>query len=230
MSSHSLKSPVQLLKESSAAVRRNLTLFIFLNAVGILGTAWDIGLDIRDKSKGSSLQQVFTHTFTGSGSDQGLNGAVVLIFVLAGIVLYLLAAILTVLAAKKQTVKFDEVWRIFKDKWLKIIGVELLVVLLVVVGCVFLLIPGLYLLGRLAIAPALLIDQDVGIMDAMNASWEYTRGKAWPVFVAFFFGALLSVTSVIPFIGPIVATALSIAYSVAIPIRYFELKKLSVNG
>jgi hypothetical protein len=38
------------------------------------------------------------------------------------------------------------------------------------------------------------------------------------------------VTSVIPFIGPIVATALSIAYSVAIPIRYFELKKLSVNG
>jgi hypothetical protein len=226
MTKATLKSPLDLFKESSEAVKRNLSLFIFLNAVTILGTAWDLGLSIRDKSTGSNWWQVVTHTFTGSSSDPSVNVWLTAIFILGGIILYLMAAILAVRAAQHKHVNFSDIWETFKDKWLKILGTEILVAILVIAGCILFIVPGLYILGRLIIAPAMVIDQDIGVNDALNKSWDYTKGHAWPVFVAFFFGALLSLPSIIPFIGPIIATVLAIAYSLAIPIRYFELKNL----
>jgi hypothetical protein len=223
MAAQTLKSPIQLFQESSQAVKRNLSLFIFLNAVSILGTAWDVGLDIRDKASGSGWQQIFVHTFTG-GSGPALNGSVTLLLIFAGVISYLLLAILNVKAAHKAVVDFGEVWETFKALWWKIILVGLVIVVLIVAGLIAFIIPGLYLIGRLALAPAILIDQNTDVMEALNKSWGYTKGHAWPVFLAVGFGVLLEITSVIPFIGPIIATVLAIAYSVAIPIRYFELK------
>jgi hypothetical protein len=222
----SLKDPLQLFKDSSTVVKRNLTLFIFLNAVPILGTAWEIGQDLKDKTGGSDWMQVLTHSFSGTSNDPQLNPMLIVIYLCAGGVTFLLAGILSVKAAQQKKVEFSQIWETFSILWWKLILVTLLTLLIILAGLVVFLIPGLYLLGRIGLAPIVLIDQNKGVIESLNTSWELTANKTWPVFVAFLFGFLLNIPSVIPIIGPLIGAALVIAYSVALPIRYFELKKL----
>ena len=227
MAKSELMSLGKIFRESAQAVRRNLTLYIFLNTVTILGTAWDIGIYIRDKQHGSSWGQTFIHSFNSSGNNPKLSGWITALLIVAGIVSYLLLAVLSVRVARRQTVQFSEVWEVFKAKWWKIILVELMFFVIVGVGFLALIIPGLYLLSRLAFWPIIIIDQDIGIAEALDRSWKITKGHARVVLVTAFFGFLLGLPSLIPVIGPVIATVLTIAYSVALPIRYFELKGLS---
>jgi hypothetical protein len=220
-----LKSLGQIFKESAQAVRRNLSLFIFLNTITILGTAWDIGSDIGGKSSNYSWGQNFIHSFSNTGSGAKMSTWLILLLLLAGIFLYLILEVVAVLAARHQNVKFSEAWEVFRTKWWKIILAELLFFIIVGVGLIALIVPGLYLLSRLAIWPLIVIDQDVSIAQALNRSWELTKGRAWIVFTTAFLALILSLPSLIPVIGPIIATILTIAYSVALPIRYFELKR-----
>jgi membrane-anchored glycerophosphoryl diester phosphodiesterase (GDPDase) len=230
MAKRELKSLGKIFRESSQAVRRNLTLYIFLNTITILSAAWDIGMYIRDKNHGSSWGQTLVHSFSSSGNDPKISGWITSLLFAAGIVLYILLAILSVRAARHQTVRFSEVWEIFKTKWWKIIIAEILLFVIVGVGLLALIIPGLYLLARLAFWPIIVIDQDISVAEALNKSWEITKNHAWVVLVTAFFGFLLGLPSIIPIIGPIIATVLTIAYSVALPLRYFELEASSKNG
>jgi hypothetical protein len=54
----------------------------------------------------------------------------------------------------------------------------------IVVGFVLLIIPGLILLARWSLAPALLIGKGMGAIDAMQRSWELTRGHTVAIVIA----------------------------------------------
>lgn len=59
---------------------------------------------------------------------------------------------------------------------------SLLVSIAIGLGCVFFLIPGIYLLGRLAISGAVMVAEARGSpFDAIGGSWRLTRGKGWAV-------------------------------------------------
>jgi membrane-anchored glycerophosphoryl diester phosphodiesterase (GDPDase) len=227
------KSIGQIFSESAAAVRRNISLFIFLNTLTILSTAWDVGISIRDRNSGNGWAQSIFHTFNGNNGQTSFNsglGTLFVLLIIAGSVLYILTAILSVMAAKNRTVSFSEVWDCFKKTWWKIILVALLSGLLVIAGLLAFIIPGLYLLSRLVFAWIIVIDKKTGVIEALNQSWDLTKGRAWIVFVTLFFGVLLGIISAVPVIGPIISTALAIAYSVALPLRYYELKAAGRNG
>lgn len=226
MSAARLKSIDALFSESAEAVRRNLSLFIFLNAAAILGAAWDMGLAIRDKANGNNWGQVFINSATGQ-NDPKINGGLVFVFFIAALILYLLSFSLAVLAANHKRVEFSQVWEVCRAKWWKILAVIIILVALVVPGLVLFLIPGFYLISRLALAPVVVIHEDSGVMEAISKSWQLTKGHAWPIFLTLMFAILLSVITFIPIAGPPISVILTIAFSVALPIRYIELKKLA---
>jgi hypothetical protein len=154
-----------------------------------------------------------------------MSGWLSVVSFVLGIALSMMATILAVQAAKSsKIVQFDSVWDTFKKTWWKLILLVIAIGVLVVAGLILLIWPGLYIGSRLALAPYLLIDQNKGITESMNASWALTKGRAWPVFTAIFFGLILSLPSIVPVIGSIVALVLGIAYSCALPLRYYEYK------
>ncbi len=59
MAKQQYKSPIDLFKSSIEAVKRNLTLFIFLNVLTLLSVAWRIGSDVRHQVHGSGWDSVF---------------------------------------------------------------------------------------------------------------------------------------------------------------------------
>lgn len=228
MAAGNIKGVTDIFKESSAIVRRNLYPFIIVNLLAALSVVWQAGLNVRDKTKGTSWRNVLEHGVFGNGGDFSYPGTgagiLAAFFVIASIILALMNVILTVRAAQNKTVNLGEVWEEFKAKAWRLIGVEILFGLIVVVGLILLIIPGIYFIGRLIMAPIILVDQNTGIREAINRSWDLTRGKWVHVYTVILFGVVLSLPNIIPIVGPLVAFALSFLYSVALPLRYFEFK------
>lgn len=79
--------------------------------------------------------------------------------------------------------------------YLKYFCVDLLFAIIVGVGLVLLIVPGIYFAARLCLAPIYAIDNpEVGIIDALKRSWAATEGHVLELIglgiVAFFIGIL----------------------------------------
>ncbi len=88
----------------------------------------------------------------------------------------------------------------FKTKYLKIILANLIVFALVVIGFVLLIVPGIIILCRLAFVPYLIMDKDLEPMQAVEKSWQMTRGHGWKVFWMGIISFFLLIAGVIVFI------------------------------
>lgn len=226
MARKTFKPVTQLFKRSSRIVRDNLGIFIFVNLVSILSAAWSIGTQLKDKTGGYSWGTVFRDGIFGSDQNtpRGSHGPAALIVILAAIILQLMASIVVVRAAAGKRLVLADIWDEFKIKWLRILGVSIVTGLFIIVGFILFIIPGILLLPRLIMAPFLLIDQNTGIREAINKSWDLAEGGWDKIYAVVLFGLVLSLPGFIPVIGPIISTALTILFCVALPMRYFELK------
>ncbi len=149
------------------------------------------------------------------------------ILFIAGIALAIMSVVLQVRAAQKSTVQFQEVWNDFKHLWWRIILVEITVAILIIAGLIALILPGIYLIGRLLLAPYILVAEDTRVFEALERSWALTKGRMGQVYNIFLLAIVLSLFNLIPVIGSAIAVVLTVAYSVVLPLRYLELKKLS---
>jgi hypothetical protein len=79
-------------------------------------------------------------------------------------------------------------------RFLALLGLSILSSLGIVVGLVFLILPGIYLAVRWSIAVPVLIGEGAGVTEALGGSWQRTQRHALPillVFLAIFFPAFL---------------------------------------
>ena len=84
-----------------------------------------------------------------------------------------------------RTGKFDanEIINCLKTKWLNILAVTFIVSFLVGLGFVLLIVPGVILALMYAMAPLIVIDSDLGPIDALKKSREMMMGYKWNYFV-----------------------------------------------
>lgn len=84
--------------------------------------------------------------------------------------------------SRGEKAEFSSLGYAFSRRYFPSIGVSLLVALIVMVGFVFLIIPGIYLSVKLSQASFRFVEDDLGVIAAMKASWEDTKGHWWPIF------------------------------------------------
>lgn len=60
---------------------------------------------------------------------------------------------------------------------------NILYTIIVCIGCIFFIIPGIYLMLRLQFCYAFIVDEDAGIIESLQRSWEITKGEAMPLFL-----------------------------------------------
>lgn len=60
---------------------------------------------------------------------------------------------------------------------------NLLITVIVVIGCCLLIIPGIYLAIRLQFYAAFIVEEDAGILDSLKRSWEITKGQGGQLFL-----------------------------------------------
>ncbi len=81
--------------------------------------------------------------------------------------------------------------------------------ILISIGLLFLLLPGIYLAIRLQFFIMFIVEEDAGIIESLKRSWEITKGQGLPLFMLFLaMLAILLIGLIIFFIGIFLALPL----------------------
>ena len=98
---------------------------------------------------------------------------------------------------RNEEMDFSELFVGFRERYVPIILANLLKFALVGIGFVFLIIPGIILLCRLAFVSFLVMDKHMEPIAAIEKSWQMTKGQGWKIFgmgllaIPVFIGGLL---------------------------------------
>lgn len=85
----------------------------------------------------------------------------------------------------------------FKERYLHIVLANLLVTALVMMGCIFLIIPGIIIGCRLIFVSYLVMDKKLDPIVAVEESWKITKGKGWTIFAMGFVSVFIFIAGLI---------------------------------
>lgn len=84
-------------------------------------------------------------------------------------------------AARNDRVKVSDMFEVIPS-YIHAVLASILIWILVSIGLIFFIIPGIFLACKLAFTPYLIVDRRMSFIDAMQESWEMTRGHMLQVF------------------------------------------------
>jgi uncharacterized membrane protein len=79
-------------------------------------------------------------------------------------------------ATRGEKAEVQDMFTVFNQYW-NVFLANLLVMIIVIVGFILLIVPGIYLSCKLAIVSYLVVDKKMQVTDALKASWNMTK---WP--------------------------------------------------
>ena len=85
-------------------------------------------------------------------------------------------------AARGEEVEVQDMFAAFKNYWNAVFA-NILVGIIVVIGFILIIVPGIIFACKLAFVPYLVVDRKMSVMKAINESWHMTHGHAWKVFL-----------------------------------------------
>jgi membrane-anchored glycerophosphoryl diester phosphodiesterase (GDPDase) len=99
-------------------------------------------------------------------------------------------------AARNDKVDVQDMFEVFKNYW-NAVGSNILVSLIVIVGFILLIVPGIIFACKLAFVPYLIVDRKMSVMDAIKESWHMTKGYAGKVFLICLLGIPIGIAGLI---------------------------------
>lgn len=91
------------------------------------------------------------------------------------------ADLLYLRAVRDEPIDIKEMFKGF-DRYLNIILANLLTASIIILGLIFLIIPGIIFACRLVFVPYLVMDRHLDPVKAVEKSWHMTRHHAWTIF------------------------------------------------
>lgn len=109
-------------------------------------------------------------------------------------------------AVRGEKFEIRDMFSVFQKNYWNAVLANVVVGIIVGMGIVMLIVPGIIFACRLAFVPYLVIDREMEITEALNKSWEMTKGYGWHIFfmaflsfwiiilglLALFFGVFIS--------------------------------------
>lgn len=221
MAMPTLSDAFSLPKKSYDFVKQNWIVFVIVHIFTILSS-----LSPVKRSDGTAS----TDMSTLGPLDEFSAGVAVFIITLGLLIFAVLYAMRTVLelrTAQGKKLSLGEVYAESKQFIVPLFLQAVVIILIVTLGLILLIIPGLIALGRLITAPYLLVDKNLGVMDSIKASFKLSTHydqAIWGVLGVLLLIAIgTTVLAVIPFIGGLIGGLIMVAVSVMLAIRYVEI-------
>ncbi len=85
-------------------------------------------------------------------------------------------------AVRGQRIEIKDVFIVFQKNYWNVVIANIVVGVIIVLGLVMLVVPGIIFACRLAFVPYLVVDREMDVMDALRVSWDMTRGYGWQIF------------------------------------------------
>jgi len=84
-------------------------------------------------------------------------------------------------AARGDKLEIKDMFEAFKNYWNAVLA-SLLVSVIIIIGLVLLIVPGIIFACKLVFTPYLVVDRKMEVIEAIKESWRMTGGHAWTVF------------------------------------------------
>ena len=117
-------------------------------------------------------------------------------------------------AARGDKLETKNMFEAFHNYWNAVLA-YLLVGVIVFIGFVLLIIPGIIFACKLAFTPYLVVDRKMQVIEAVKESWRMTNGHAWKVFLIGLLGIPISIAGLICFGVGIIVSIMWIELAVA---------------
>ena len=220
--------PIELFNKSFAAVRNNLAIFTLLY---VLPLAFGINGHRPQSNQGENFRW---HTWDSNGihisasAVGAIVGGITLIVLIGLLIAVFYQALLYTaqLLAARGTVSFRDLWDIATRYWGRLFLLIISMGIIIGVGLILFIVPGLIFLRRYYLAPYFMIDQNLGVMESLRRSAAMSKPISSYIWGVIGLMVLLSVPSFFSDIGSLVSLVLLAGYSVAPAILYFEAKKV----
>jgi hypothetical protein len=203
----------ELFKPSWAALRFNFDTIVRLLVLPIsAGIAAIILLGIGEHQYGQAREVSY-----GIAAFVGLVGILLTLFIFPAIYHVEIAS-----ARKEKTDYHEALSRAKKTVW-RYYGVSILSSILVLLGTLLFIIPGLFMIRRYMLAPLYVVDCDYGVLQAMKQSATDSKTYALSIWQIIGVKILISLVSVLPIIGWFLSLIGDIGYAFAPAVRYTEI-------
>lgn len=227
--SKDIGSAFDLLGKSAQIVKKNWKMFLAVNIFTILGSAGTVAQSDPDKNVDSASPWGSTFDWA-DGAAATTIVLVVAAFVLLALFFYAMSINLEVKASKGKSPNFSELVADGKKYMFPLFGQMILIGAIVLVGLILFIVPGIFAIMRLIMAPYIMVDQKLGIVDSLKRSNELAKAnsdKVWALVGVLLVVMLITgILQYITIVGVIVSLVLTIAWSLIVPLRYLQLKKI----
>jgi hypothetical protein len=85
-------------------------------------------------------------------------------------------------AVRGERVEIKDIFAVFQRNYWNAVIANIVVAVIVGLGMVMLVVPGIIFACRLAFVPFLVVDRKMDVMEALRVSWDMTRGYGWQIF------------------------------------------------
>lgn len=85
-------------------------------------------------------------------------------------------------ASRGEKLEIKDMFAFFQNYW-NVVLAAFLCYLIIVVGIIFLIVPGIILACKLAFVPYLVMDKKIDAIDAIKESWSLTDEYSWKIFL-----------------------------------------------
>ncbi len=99
-------------------------------------------------------------------------------------------------AARGDKLEIKDMFAAFQNYWNAVLA-SLLVIIIVVIGFILIIVPGIIFACKLAFTPYLVVDRKMEVIEAVKESWRMTNGHAWKVFLIYLLGIPISIAGFI---------------------------------
>lgn len=214
-SRRTLLGAFELFTPSQKAVMLNLTSFVII--VLLPGLLYAVANTANRK------HATWWETYTRTPGTHPVMGSIWLLAFVLSIITLGAQPYLELMSIRGKTIAtMDAIKRGLHFFW-RLLGLYIVTGLLIAVGFVLFIVPGVIFARRYFLASYFLVDKDLGIGEAMHQSAAATKGLTGAVWGVIGVMVLLSFASIIPLIGVFIAAILQLLYSCAAALRYEEL-------
>jgi hypothetical protein len=127
-------------------------------------------------------------------------------------------------AVRGERVEIRDIFAVFQRNYWNAVIANIVVAVIVGLGIVMLIVPGIIFACRLAFVPYLVVDREMDVMEALRVSWDMTRGYGWNIFFMGFLAFWIVIAGFIMFFVGVFISIMWISTSFATMYHAVELK------
>lgn len=118
-------------------------------------------------------------------------------------------------AVRGERVEIRDMFAVFQRNYWNAVVANVVVKVIVGMGFVMLIVPGIIFACRLAFVPYLVVDKQMDVMEALRVSWNMTRGYGGQIFIMGLMAFLIAIAGLICFVVGIFVSIMWIKASFA---------------